>query len=206
MHIPVAYSAIGNATAPLFSALVGAALFGELLGIRKILGLMLGLIGVALTARAGAIQLDPVMLLAFGGTLLAALLYALAGAYMKTRAAHISALALGCGGQLAAAIWLLPVLFVVPADWQQIDLRLMLLMACAGVISTGLPYVVYFPLMRRIGVTNAMTVTFLVPCFAFFFGYVFLGEALTVGALAGCALVIAGLVLALRAPARVPAG
>jgi drug/metabolite transporter (DMT)-like permease len=198
LHVPAAYSAIGNATAPLWSALLGFLLFRDQLSGRKLIGLCLGVFGVVLTARAGTVALTTPMLLAFGGTLLAALLYAFAGAYMKTKAKHISAMALGCGGQLAAVVWLLPLLAFQQPNWAQVDLRIVLLMLGAGVISTGLPYVLYFPLMRRIGVTNAMTVTFLVPCFAFAFGYFFLDEQLSTGAIVGCALVISGLVLALR--------
>jgi drug/metabolite transporter (DMT)-like permease len=198
LHVPAAYSAIGNATAPLWSALVGFLLFKDRLSKRKLFGLCLGVFGVVLTARAGTVSLSVPMLLAFGGTLLAALLYAFAGAYMKTKAKHISPMALGCGGQFAAALWLLPLMYFHQPAWELVDLRIALLMLGSGIISTGLPYVLYFPLMRRIGVTKAMTVTFLVPCFAFAFGYLFLNEALTLGAVTGCALVVGGLFLALR--------
>jgi drug/metabolite transporter (DMT)-like permease len=51
-----------------------------------------------------------------------------------------------------------------------------------------------------------MTVNFLVPVFAMAWGLVFLGEPITAGAVFGCMLVLAGVVLANRPLAtRAPA-
>lgn len=197
MHIPAAYSAIGNATAPLWGALLALALGTEPVTRRKAAGLMIGLVGVAITSGAGTVGLSATTIAAFVGTLAAALLYALAGLWMKTRARHIEPMALGCGSQIAATLWLLPALPLatpVSVDWSPL---LVLCILGSGVISTGLPYVLYFPLMRRIGVTRAMTVTFLVPCFAIGWAFVFLGEQVGLGALGGVALVLAGVHLAL---------
>lgn len=204
LYIPAAYSAIGNATAPLWSALLGIAIARRGPGTTKSIGLGLGLAGVAVTTGAGTLSVGWITLLAFGGTLLAALLYAIAGQYMKTRAAHIEPMALGCGSQLAAAVWLLPALpFATPAsvEW---NATLIACIAGSGIVSTGLPYVLYFPLMRRIGITRAMTVTFLVPCFAIFWAWLFLAETISVGTLAGIATVLLGVYLALGLNVRQP--
>jgi drug/metabolite transporter (DMT)-like permease len=81
----------------------------------------------------------------------------------------------------------------------------MLLLAIGfGVLCTGLPYLFYFPLMQRVGPTRAMTVNFLVPVFAMLWGALFLGEPITAGAVIGCGLVLAGVVLA-NLPGRRPA-
>lgn len=197
MYIPAAYSAIGNATAPLWAALLTLTLGLERLDWRKALGLALGLAGVVATTGAGSIGLGWASVLAFAGTLLAALLYAFAGLYMKSRGRHIDPLALGCGSQLAATLWLLPALPFAPmgeVSWSPI---LIVCILGSGLISTGLPYVLYFPLMRRIGVTRAMTVTFLVPCFAIGWAWLFLNEAASLGSLLGVLLVLAGVYLAL---------
>jgi drug/metabolite transporter (DMT)-like permease len=197
LHIPAAYSAIGNATAPLWGALLALSFGTEPVTRRKAAGLVLGLVGVAITSGAGTVGLSATTIAAFVGTLVAALLYALAGIWMKTRARHIEPMALGCGSQLAATLWLVPALpFATPAsvDWSPV---LVLCILGSGLISTGLPYVLYFPLMRRIGITRAMTVTFLVPCFAIAWAWLFLGEQVGLGALGGVALVLAGVHLAL---------
>jgi drug/metabolite transporter (DMT)-like permease len=195
-HIPAAYLSVGNATAPLWSAAIGVLLLGDPLGGRRLAGLLLGVAGVALTARAGGLPLDLAVALALGATVLAALLYGVAGAWMKTRARRIEPLALGAATQLAAALWLLPVALAHGLPSALGTPRIALLTVAFGVLCTGLPYLLYFPLMRRIGPTRAMTVNFLVPVFAMAWGLVFLGEPVTPGAIAGCVLVLAGVVLA----------
>lgn len=206
MHIPAAFSAIGNATAPLWGALLALVVGTERVTASKALGLLLGLVGVAVATGAGSggLETSDAFVLAFVGTLLAALLYALAGLWMKTRARHIDPLALGCGSQIAAALWLLPALpFAAPGpvDW---NLTLLVCIVGSGALSTGLPYLLYFPLMRRIGVTRAMTVTFLIPCFAIAWAWMFLGEAVGLASAAGIGLVLIGVHLALRS-AKPPA-
>jgi drug/metabolite transporter (DMT)-like permease len=198
LYVPAAYSAVCNATAPLWGALLGSLFFADRLSLPKVAGLLLGISGVALTAGAGKIDLTTNAASAIGGTLFAALLYAVAGVYMKRFAGHIKPLALGCGSQIAASIWLLPLLFFYQPKIELIDLKVVLCVLGAGLISTGLPYVLYFPLMQRIGPMRALSVTFLVPCFAVFFAYIFLGEALSLGSLAGCCIVLVGLFLVLK--------
>jgi len=61
---------------------------------------------------------------------------------------------------------------------------------------TGIAYVLYFRLIARIGPARAIAVTFLVPAFAMLWAGVFLGEAVTVGMLALCALILLGTSLA----------
>ena len=198
LYVPAAYSAVCNATAPLWGALLGSLFFADRLSLAKFTGLVLGISGVALTAGAGKIELTSSATFAIAGTLFAALLYAIAGVYMKRFTPHIKPLALGCGSQLAASLWLLPLLFFFSPNVQLIDFKVVLCVLGAGLISTGLPYVLYFPLMQRIGPMRALSVTFLVPCFAVFFAYVFLGEALSLGSLAGCGTVLIGLFLVLK--------
>jgi drug/metabolite transporter (DMT)-like permease len=202
LFVPAAYSAIGNATAPLWAGFIGTVFLADKLSWRKALGLALGICGVAITAGAGSIKLNHLAVLAFSGTVLAALLYAIAGVYMKSRAKHIEPMALGCGSQLAAALWLLPTLwFYTPAN-VTINSQLIACVLASGIISTGLPYVLYFPLMRRIGLTRALTVTFLVPCFAIFWAWIFLSETASAGAMLGVTMVLLGVFMTL-APAKV---
>ena len=59
------------------------------------------------------------------------------------------------------------------------------------------------------GPVKAITVTLLVPIFGMLWGMIFLGEPLTAGRVAGCAIILAGcsLILGLvRLPLRQPQG
>ena len=74
-----------------------------------------------------------------------------------------------------------------------------------GVVCTGLAYILFFRLISNVGPAKTLTVTFVVPVFALFYGAVFLGETLTPWML-GCGLVVVfGTALAtglLRLPTR----
>ena len=63
-------------------------------------------------------------------------------------------------------------------------------------ICTGWAYAIFFKLIARIGPTNAIAVTFLVPAFAVAWGVIFLSEAVTPAMLVGCAVIFAGTALA----------
>ena len=54
-------------------------------------------------------------------------------------------------------------------------------------------YLLYFRLLRRVGPTNLLLVTFLLPIVALALGAVFLGEHIEIGDLAGLALILLGL-------------
>ena len=70
-------------------------------------------------------------------------------------------------------------------------------MAFLGVASSGLGMWMYFRLLRRIGTVPAMSVTFLSPLVAMVSGALYLGEAITLQMVAGCAVVLLGTALSL---------
>jgi drug/metabolite transporter (DMT)-like permease len=79
LTLPASYSAILNATAPLFSAVLGAIWLGERLTTRKLAGLVVDMAGVALVTRAGPVVVDARVLLATGACLAATFCYAATG-------------------------------------------------------------------------------------------------------------------------------
>ena len=64
-----------------------------------------------------------------------------------------------------------------------------------GVAATGVAYLLYFGLIAGAGASKAVLVTYLVPSLALVYGAVFLDEPVTALALAGLALVLAGVAL-----------
>ena len=60
----------------------------------------------------------------------------------------------------------------------------------------AIAYLLYFAIIASAGASRAILVTYLVPAFALVYGAVFLDEAVTVTALTGLALVLAGTALA----------
>ena len=64
-----------------------------------------------------------------------------------------------------------------------------------GVLATGVAYLLYFGLIAGAGASQAVLVTYLVPSLALVDGAVFLDEEVTALAIAGLALVLAGVAL-----------
>ena len=78
-----------------------------------------------------------------------------------------------------------------------------------GIGGTGFAYVLYYALLAGAGASRSILVTYLVPALALGYGAVFLGEPVTAAAVAGLALVLAGVALgtgALRLPRAREAG
>jgi drug/metabolite transporter (DMT)-like permease len=67
-----------------------------------------------------------------------------------------------------------------------------------GLVCSGIAYLPFFTLIRDIGPSRTLTVGLAVPVLGVLWGWLFLDEAVTLGMLAGAALVMAALFLVLR--------
>lgn len=184
-----------NATSPMWGALWSAVLLRERLNARRIVGLVIGVVGVALVTRPepGADLAYPAIMAA----LAAAFCYGLAGATMKRWASGVPSRGMAVGTQMAAGIILIP--FIALSPPQAAPSALVVASALAlGLVCGAIAYLLYFRLIADIGATGALTVTYLIPIFGVLWGAVFLGEAVTVSMLAGMVVVILGTVLVLR--------
>lgn len=184
-----------NATAPMFGALCSALLLREKLSARRILGLVIGVAGVALvTQPAPGTDLHYPALL---GALLAASCYGLIATYIKRFASKAPSRGMAVGSQLAAGVLLIPFIPLWPPTAAPTALAVASILAL-GLVCTAIAYLLYFRLIADLGATGALTVTYLIPVFGVLWGALFLGEALSASMLAGGALVILGTVLVLR--------
>ena len=184
-----------NATSPMWGALWSAVLLGERLNPRKVFGLFVGIVGVALVTRA-----EPGEYLSYAAVLAAlaaAFCYGLAGAYMKRWAGGVPSRGMAVGTQLAAGIVLIPFIALSPPATAPTPLVAASMLAL-GLVCGAIAYVLYFRLIADIGATGALTVTYLIPVFGVSWGALFLGEAVSLAMLAGGALVILGTVFVLR--------
>lgn len=189
LTLPAGYSAILNATSPLWGALVGAAVLGERLTARKLAGLGAGIVGVAFLVRLGPAQFSPQVMLAALACVSAALCYAIAGAYSKKQSAGIAPPMMATGSQIGAALVLLPLLPMSPIRGE-VTPFVMLIAALLALLCSAVAYFIYFRLIADLGPTKALTVTFLIPLFAMLWGALFLQEAVTINTLIGCAMVV----------------
>jgi drug/metabolite transporter (DMT)-like permease len=70
-----------------------------------------------------------------------------------------------------------------------------------GILCSSIAYIIYYPLIARVGPTRALTVTFLIPVFGMFWGAVILGEAVSLSMILGAAVILSGTSLVV-APGR----
>lgn len=195
LTITAGTSAVSNATAPLFGALVGFLWLGDRLRPVQVAGLAIGFAGIVILLWDRiAISVEGAAL-AIGACLAAALCYGIAVNFTKHRLTGVSALVSATGSQVTSAILLLPLAFVFwpaespsAASWSSA--------LALGILCTGIAYLIYFRLIARIGPARAITVTYLAPVFGMIWGEVFLNEAISAGMLAACAVIVLGIALA----------
>ncbi len=199
LQLTASLAAILNATTPLFAALIAAVWLREALTTRKVGGLVLGLLGVALVVGWSSLPLTSATFLAAGASLLAAFCYALGGVMVKARFSATPSLTLAVGQQLGAGIVLLPLAAShLPAAMPSADAILaMLYLALAG---TAFAYLLYFHLVARVGPSNTLSVTLLAPVFGVLWSVLFLAEAISATTIVGLVVVLAGVLLATRQP------
>ncbi len=196
-HINASYMAILNASSPWFAAVCGAIWLGEKLSARKILGLALGMLGVALLVGYGPIKVNGAVVLAALASIGAAACYALAGVYTRMRAARLAPRALALGSLVTASAIVLPFL-PAPPPLAAFTWQVTLAVLGISLICSAAAYLMYFRLIANVGPTKTLTVTFLIPVFGTLWGWLFLGEPIGISTLAGGALIVIATALVLE--------
>ncbi|MDR7069221.1 drug/metabolite transporter (DMT)-like permease [Pseudoxanthomonas japonensis] len=193
---PAAIGAICNAMTVLFAAMVGFLFFGQKIGLRRSLALLVGFIGVVVlaTSKAGGLSVGGAVIA--GST--AALLYGVGVNLVRKHLAGIppaaaAAATLSCAALLvllfAATHW--PTHAIGAGPWAAA--------ITIGVLCTGYAFLLYYRLIHRIGPARAATVTYLVPLFGAGFAWLFLNEPVTPAMLAAGALILGSVAVSQRA-------
>jgi drug/metabolite transporter (DMT)-like permease len=192
--LPAGYSAMLNATAPLFGVLGAAAVGEERLTARRLLGCALGFCGVALLVRLGPTGVSlPVVLAALACTVAAAS-YGLGAILMRRAALAHGALPASAAVHVAAALVLLVPTAVTVPQMHPTPAALAAL-AMLGTVTSGFMYWISMRLMREIPASAATSSAFMIPLFGVTWGGLFLGEPVTAGMLPGSVLVLAATAL-----------
>jgi drug/metabolite transporter (DMT)-like permease len=194
IKLTASLAAILNSTTALFVAVVAAVWIGESLTVRKVVGLLLGFVGVVVLVGWDPVPLNGAVLLAVGAMLAASLSYAVGGVYVKRTFAGVSPLAMTIGQQGAAAVILLPLAAVsLPGEAPPLPAALSAL--ALALLCTAVAYLLYFRLIENVGPTKTLAVTFLIPVFGLLFGVVLLDEPVGLGTLVGFAIISLGVAL-----------
>ncbi|WP_454652162.1 DMT family transporter [Bradyrhizobium liaoningense] len=205
-HITSGLAGVLNATPPIF-VLAIAMTTGrgrQAISGRTIIGVALGLAGVALTMGVDALSgIGTAAPLAQAAVLAASFCYALAPIWGQ-RFASLPAVVTAAGAMSCAAALMLPIAAVLDRPWtlaptsQAIAAVLGLAIVC-----TALAMVIYFRLIRTLGPLGTTSGSYLRAGFAVALGTTLLGESFTWSMLAGMTFVVMG-VIAVTAPKRKP--
>ena len=194
LRLTASLASILNSTTVLFSAVVAAIWLGTTLTARKMLGVVLGLLGVAVLVGWDPISVTFPVILSVGAMLLASLSYALGATYAKRNFSGVPPLGMAIGQQTAATgILFVPATVALPQSAPS-----GVVVACVlglALFSTAIAYLLYFRLIENVGPTSTVTVTFLVPVFGFLFGVLLLGEPFGWGTLVGLGIVLLSVAL-----------
>jgi drug/metabolite transporter (DMT)-like permease len=199
LTINAGLSAIFNAAAPLFGAVIAWLWLKDRLSAPRVAGLVIGFAGVFGLAfdKAGihAGAHGAATSLAVLACMAASASYGFSANFTKRHLFGVKPMAVAAGSQLAATS-----LLALPAWWAWPPASpsgtAWLTVTVLAVACTGIAYVMYFRLIAHVGPANAITVTFLVPAFAVAWGALFLGERPTAAMLVGCAVIVVGTALA----------
>ncbi len=190
-------AAIFNATAPLFTVVAAHLLTSdERLTPRKIIGVICGIAGVIFIIGPGVLGGARGSVMGQLACLIAASCYSLAAIYSR-RFRQIPAIVLAAVQAAIAALMVLPMALLTEHPWTlpMPTLKTWSALLALGLLSTGLAYAIYFRLLARVGATNTVLVTFLIPVTALLLGKFRLHETLELRQIGGMACIFLGLLI-----------
>ena len=192
--LPAGYSAVLNATVPLFTVLIVWA-SGTRPSASKLVGVVVGIFGVVTLARFGTLEMNWPTIGGFAATLLASVLYAFNARTVKARFSDVDPMVVAAGSMLGASLPLLPLIAIDPPTQLPALGAAVWSLVALGVVCTGFAYALFYRLIQNAGSERAVTVTFIVPVFAQVWGAMFLHEAITWASAIGCGLVLLAVAL-----------
>lgn len=193
-QITVGLSAIINAMTPLFTVLVMAAFSLEKLTLYRVVGVLLGLVGVAVL-RGFDGDIDASQTLGIVLCLGAAASYAFAALWGRKFLAGVAPIKSATCQLLCSSLIMVFVVCVVDQPWTLAlpGQATLLSLAALAVFGTALAYIVFFKILVRAGAGNVMLVTLLIPITAMLLGNLFLDEAIQAKEIFGALIIGAGL-------------
>jgi drug/metabolite transporter (DMT)-like permease len=188
-----------NATTPLFTVVIAAAMLpDERATVRKVVGLGIGLVGVVVILGpwhgvSGNLVIGSLMCIG------AALCYAIGTPYSRRfiSGSGATGISLAAAQLMCAAAWL-TVTLPLSASPSGATSTSLLAVAALGILGTGFAFSLYWLLVRMVGATTTVTVTYLMPLWSTLLGVSILGESLTWNEPVGAAIVLLGVTISER--------
>ncbi len=194
IYIDASIEVVLNSTSPMFAALFAYILLKKRLSKVQLVGLITGIIGVAIVSSVSLSGASIQVILSILACLLAASLYGFSGVFIKKHASHIESKMMTMGSLLFAGLAVLPFSFShgIVGD---VTPSIIVLLLTFGVVGTAVTYLMYFALIKQVGATKALTVTYLMPSFGVLWAYLFVDEVPTLNIYIGTVVIFAGVYL-----------
>lgn len=199
--IDASTGAILNSLAPLWASIAAAIWIRDPITPPKAIGIALCLFGTAVLVGWTPAPVTMPELIGSAMVVAATVIYGYTIVFTKVYLREAVPISTSAATLLLAAVALLPftpmtrdVTAIAPMAW--------LAVIGLALVSTTVAFIFYYRLIHDVGPVKAITTTLLVPVFGMLWGVVFLGEPLTAGRIAGCAIILAGcsLILGLLRP------
>ncbi len=180
-----------NATVAMFSAIVAWVWLNEKLTMIGIFGVSLGFVGVFIIASPESGENFQNLALPVLAAMVATCLYAFGVSYNRLYMKGFSSVTSAAGSQVFAAlfmfpfgVWFWPETLPSAESWYSV--------IALGIFCTALALIMFFRLIKIIGVANSTSVAYLIPVFAIIWGAIFLGEDITPRMLIGGVFILLG--------------
>lgn len=199
-----ALAAIFNGFVPIVTAVTAHLVIpDEKMNLRSSIALLTGFGGILLiflpTLSEGLSGNDTLLgMLAFTGMSIG---YGVSVVYSRTQLRGYPAYVGPTAQLLSASLFLIPIALAFEFDALVMpDLESTVALVWLAVVATALAYVVYYRLVDIAGATFVSLVTFLLPPLGVLFGVLLLDEAVGLGSIIGCALILVGVGLVRKKP------
>ncbi len=197
LSLEAGFTSLLNATTPIFTAIIGVLWYQSKFTRIQYLGLLIGLLGVAvlswdrLSFKEGG---DGWAIIA---ALLASAAYGLGGNFTRHKMQDLPPRIVAAGSTVAGSLLMLPLGLLTwphtnpsPKAW-----------ICAvtlAILCTAIAYLLFFKIISSASAMATSTVTFLIPVSAILWGYLALGETLSLQIIIGTAISFLGTALVIE--------
>ena len=179
-----------NGTTAIMAVVISTIWLKIRLNFFQIMGVFIGLFGIVVLANPDNVYIS---MKATIFCLSAAFCYALSANYIQKFAYKTNTIVLIGWSLVIASVLLLPITFFnLPSQLPSNNVIFSILWL--GVISTGVAFLGYVRLIEKVGAVKTATVAYFIPVFGVIWGYVFLGEPITLQILIGMILILTGIV------------
>lgn len=190
------------ASMPLFTTVFAITLLGErAVGIR-IAGLIVGFVGVMIVSDGDILSFRSNNGLGMLAPVVASSSHAVAAIYTKRLLARFDALTLTAVKLTAGAAMTAPVVLATQGTgaYSTMSLEAILCLLLLGVMATGVAYAAYIWVVGAAGVVQASLVTYIIPVAGVALAWAILGEPISAGTIAGGAVIVSGVAMAMFGP------